>query len=155
MVAVVAVVDVELALGERVLLPHVLAVPPDAAEGQGAGLAVALLVDGGVMVGEGGLVAEHARAPLALLDEDVEGVLLADVVEQGVLVLGRGGRRLEEVAHSAGALDVLGQDVVEEAGLGPRLHAAHLAGLGGGWARMLRLDVADDALLACNLGGQI
>ena len=93
--------------------------------------------------------------PVALLDEDVEGVLLADVVEQAVLVLGRGGRRPEQVAHAAGALEVLGQDVVEEAGLGPRLRAAHLARLGEGWARMLRLDVADDALLACDLGEQI
>ena len=36
-------VDVELALRQRVLLPDVLAVPPDAAEGQRARLAVSLL----------------------------------------------------------------------------------------------------------------
>ena len=144
----IVAVDVELALGERVLLSDVLAVPPDPAEGQGAGLAVPLLVDGRVVVGEGVLVPEDARAVIALLDEDVEGVVEADVVQQGVLVLGGGGRSLELGAHAACALQVLGQDVVEEPGLGTPVAAADSAQLGERGPRMLRLDVADDALLA-------
>ena len=60
------------------------------------------------MVCEGVLVPEDARTVVALLDEDVEGVVEADVVEQRVLVLGRRRGRLELGAHAAGALLIPG-----------------------------------------------